>query len=71
MLILTRRPGESIVIGDEIVFKILGVKGNQVRTGTRAPKNVAVHREEIYERMRREKARNSASEDHPGPVADE
>jgi carbon storage regulator len=55
MLILTRRPGESIVIGDEIVFTVLGITGNQVRTGVNAPKSVAVYREEIYERVQREK----------------
>jgi carbon storage regulator len=52
MLILTRRTGESLMIGNEITVTILGVKGNQVRIGTNAPKNVAVHREEIYQRIR-------------------
>jgi carbon storage regulator len=56
MLILTRRLGESIVIGDEVVVTVLGVKGNQVRMGVNAPPNVAVHREEIYERVQQEKA---------------
>ena len=54
MLILTRRVGEALMIGDEITATILGVKGNQVRLGIQAPKNVAVHREEIYERIKNE-----------------
>jgi carbon storage regulator len=55
MLILTRRVGETLMIGDEVTVTVLGVKGNQVRIGVNAPKTVAVHREEIYERIRREK----------------
>lgn len=54
MLILTRRVGETLMIGDEISVTVLGVKGNQVRLGINAPRNVAVHREEIYERIRNE-----------------
>ena len=59
MLILTRRVGETVMIGDEITITILGVKGNQVRVGINAPKSVAVHREEIYERIKREQQGNS------------
>ncbi len=54
MLILTRRVGETLNIGDEIQVTILGVKGNQVRVGINAPKDVPVHREEIYEKIRHE-----------------
>lgn len=54
MLILTRRVGETLMIGDDITVTVLGVKGNQVRVGVNAPRNVAVHREEIYERIREE-----------------
>lgn len=56
MLILTRRVGETINVGDDITVTILGVKGNQVRVGVGAPRNVAVHREEIYRRIQNERA---------------
>ena len=51
MLILTRRIGETLMVGDDVTITVLGVKGNQVRIGVNAPKDVAVHREEIYERI--------------------
>lgn len=55
MLILTRRVGETLMIGDEVSVTVLGVKGNQVRIGVNAPKEVAVHREEIFQRIQKEK----------------
>jgi carbon storage regulator len=54
MLILTRRVGETVMIGNDVTVTVLGVKGNQVRIGINAPKSVAVHREEIFERIKRE-----------------
>jgi carbon storage regulator len=63
MLILTRRVGETVVIGNDVTVTVLGVKGNQVRLGVNAPREVAVHREEIYERIKRERA----SADLPQP----
>ena len=62
MLILTRRVGETLMVGDEVTVTVLGVKGNQVRLGVNAPKSVAVHREEIYNRIQ-EEAGNSAPDD--------
>lgn len=61
MLILTRRISESIIIGDDVKITVLGVKGNQVRIGIEAPKDLSVHREEIYERIKNEKANDTHS----------
>ncbi len=62
MLILTRRVGETLMIGDEVSVTVLGVKGNQVRIGVNAPKEVAVHREEIYARIKKEQEGEGASD---------
>ena len=70
MLILTRRVGETVMIGNDVTVTILGVKGNQVRVGINAPKNVAVHREEIYERIKREQQDGPQGE-HRNESADE
>ncbi|GFE85153.1 carbon storage regulator CsrA [Steroidobacter agaridevorans] len=68
MLILTRRVGETVMIGRDITVTVLGVKGNQVRVGVHAPKEVPVHREEIYERIQREEAAAHGDESpHLGP----
>ena len=70
MLILTRRVGETVMIGNEVTVTVLGVKGNQVRIGVNAPKDVAVHREEIYERIKREEDLESGGVSVPKMVDD-
>jgi carbon storage regulator len=62
MLILTRRPGESVKIGDDITITVLGVRGNQLRLGFTAPQSVAVHREEVYVRIQSERLANVSQE---------
>ncbi|MBQ44569.1 MAG: carbon storage regulator [Porticoccaceae bacterium] len=64
MLILTRRVGETLVIGDDVTITVLGVRGNQVRVGVNAPKDVAVHREEIYQRIQDEKTDENSVENN-------
>ena len=63
MLILTRRVGESLMINDDVTVTVLGVKGNQVRLGVNAPKEVSVHREEIYQRIQKEKNEDTDESD--------
>lgn len=70
MLILTRRAGETVMIGSDVTITVLGVKGNQVRIGINAPKDVAVHREEIYERIQGEQAKSSDG-DAPADAKDD
>lgn len=62
MLILTRRVGETVMIGDNVTVTVLGVKGNQVRLGVNAPRDVAVHRQEIYDRIRDEDVESEPTE---------
>jgi len=68
MLILTRRVGETLMIGDDVTVTVLGVKGNQVRIGVNAPKDVSVHREEIYERIKKEQQLQQQGLAGTGPV---
>jgi len=69
MLILTRRVGETVVIGNDVTVTVLGVKGNQVRLGVNAPREVAVHREEIFERIKREQSEGKPQRPHTNGAA--
>jgi len=71
MLILTRRVGETVMIGNEVTVTVLGVKGNQVRIGVNAPKDVAVHREEIYDRIKREEDGDPSSQPSGAKIIDD
>ena len=66
MLILTRRVGETLMVGDDVTVTVLGVKGNQVRIGVNAPKEVAVHREEIYQRIKKERDHEGGDHEEGG-----
>ncbi len=68
MLILTRRSGETLVIGDNVTISVLGIRGNQVRLGINAPKDVSVHREEIYQRIQAEKTGTTSPVETDGMV---
>ncbi|CAG0940628.1 Translational regulator CsrA [Gammaproteobacteria bacterium] len=68
MLILTRRIGETVIIGNDVDVTVLGVKGNQVRLGVKAPRDVTVHREEIHQRIRQEQQADNANGADPAPL---
>jgi carbon storage regulator len=68
VLILTRRIGEAVIIGDAISVTVLSISGNQVRVGVNAPRDVRVHREEIYERIKRDEAEKAESLFRPSPM---
>jgi carbon storage regulator len=70
MLILSRRPGESVMIGDDVTVTVLAIKGNQIRLGFAAPQDVAVHREEVYERIRAERSTALSEARRPRPVSE-
>ena len=70
MLILTRRVGETVMIGDEVAVTVLRVKGNQVRLGVNAPKSISVQREEIFQRIKREQGAQPAEEVEAAEVAE-
>ena len=67
MLILTRRIGESVIINEDITVTVLGIKGNQIRVGIDAPRHVSVHREEIYQRMKKEELEEEEEEEEATP----
>lgn len=69
MLILTRRVGEAVMIGEEVTVTVLGVKGNQVRIGVNAPKTVSVHREEIFDRIKNERGEGQVRNGAPATLA--
>ncbi len=71
MLILTRRIGETLMIGDDVTVTVLGVKGNQVRIGVNAPREISVHREEIYERIKAEQLAEQLAEQGESPKPDD